>query len=434
MLFFISINSLTFSQQRKLTAGPMPGDVTANTSKIWLLVKKTKTVCIFLTENNAAQNKKSITISTDTVKAYKKLFPITVDFNNLSPDTEYEVTLLLDKKTIKKKIKFKTLKKTASADFSFLTGSCALQLPAICKPFLHAGTDKIFKKMQTVPSDFMIWLGDNTYYIKKPLGPPDFASAKGMWRRQIKSRKIKRMNNFLTSRPQYAIWDDHDYGSYDGDESFPLKDTSLYIYRSLWANPSYGLPGVNGIFSSFRKYDSEFFLLDDRFYRNAPNTKNGTMLGKEQLSWFLAGLKKSDAVFKFIVLGSPMLNPNCKDECYSQFPEEKKAIFDFIKNNNITGIIFLTGDSHHSDLQKQVRENTYPFYDFTCSPISSFPSKPTPNDAASTARVPNTLTVLCNFGRVSVTGAVGSRICTIELFNDKAKLLWKHEIPEKELR
>jgi len=434
LFFFIFIVTIVYPQQRKLTAGPMPGDITSSTVKIWLLVKNIKNISLTLTDKNTPQHKKTIQVATDTLKPYKKLYPLIVSFSGLNPDTEYELTLLLDKTVINKKVIIKTLKETQVSDFSFLTGSCAMQISPVFKPFLHSGSDRMFKYMNKIPSDFMIWLGDNTYYIKHVLSPADFASAKGMWNRQIQSRKIKRMNDFLTSRPQYAIWDDHDYGSYDGDQSFPLKDTSLYIYKNLWANPSYGLPKVKGIFTGFRRYDSEFILLDDRFYRTERDIPNGTMLGKEQLNWFFETLKKSDAVFKFVILGSQMLNLNSKDECYNEYPEERKAILDFIKNNKITGVIFITGDSHYADLQKEEHVDTYPIYDFTSSPLTSFLSTPSPGNKANTARVPNTLTKRHNVGKVSVTGTKGNRVCTIELYDDGAKLLWKHQIPEQELR
>lgn len=433
--FILLINIGAYSQQSKLIAGPMQGHTTENSVKIWLMIKNTNSVSIILSDPNSAQNKKTIIVATDTLSSYKQQFPVVVEFSDLFPDTEYEINILLDETIINKKSKFKTLKNVPIADFSFLTGSCALQLSLVTRPFLRFGSDKIFRNMLGVPANFMIWLGDNTYYRKRNLIESDYASAAGMWKRQIKTRKINRMNDFLIRYPQYAIWDDHDYGSYDGDSNFPLKDTSLFIYKSFWANPSYGLPDAKGVFTTFRKYDAEFFLLDDRFYRTQPNMQEGGMLGKKQLNWLFEGLKKSDATFKFIILGSQMLNPHSQGECYDQFPAEKKDILDFIENNNINGIIFITGDMHYADLQKQERKNTYPIYDFTCSPLSSFLHTPSPEEIANVARVPNTLVYKHrNFGKVSVTGSIGNRVCSVELFDDNAKLLWKHEIPEKELR
>ncbi len=432
-LFLIILICISaYSQNGKLISGPLQGHITATTAKLSLIVSKTKTVTVSLLNKGVIT--KNIVLNTDTLKAIGKLFPIVVEFDNLIPGTTYEIALQLDKKSIDKKFKLQTLKQLPVADFSFLTGSCALQLPAVLKPFTRMGSDRIFKYMLTVPADFMIWLGDYTYYIKRKIGRDDFASAAGMWNRQIKTRKKKHINKFLIEFPQYAIWDDHDYGAYDGDENFVLKDTSLFMYKNLWANPSYGLPEVKGIFTSFRKYDAEFFLLDDRFYRTEPNIKNCTMLGQKQLNWLFESLKKSEATFKFIVLGTQFLNPYAQDECYNQFPGEKKEIYDFLEKNSIRGVVFITGDAHYSDLQKEERKNTYPLYDFTCSPLSTFLNPPNPMEKTNTARVLGTLTCHRNFGRISVTGSLGKRVCSIELYDDSARLLWKHNIPEEELK
>lgn len=428
------ISSSVYAQKSKLVSGPLQGHITATSAKMSLIVSKTKIVKISLTDKRAVATSKVFAINTDTVKAVKGVFPIVAQFDNLTADTEYELSFQLDETEIKKRFTVKTLKQLAVADFSFLTGSCAMQLTPLLRPFTRMGSNTIFNYMSKVPSDFMIWLGDYTYYIKQPIRKDDYTSFDGMWRRQMKTRKLKRIHNFLVNRPQYAIWDDHDYGAYDADESFALKDTSLFIHKSLWANPSYGLPEAKGIFTKFRKYDSEFFLLDDRFYRTQPNIKGGTMLGEKQLQWLFEGLKKSDATFKFIVLGTQLLNPCSPDECYNQFPDEKNKIYDFLEKNKITGVIFISGDSHYADLQKEQRAGTYPIYDFTCSPLTSFLDTPTPLEMANTARVPGTLIRHRNFGKVSVTGTAGKRVCTIQLFDDNAKLLWKHDIPEGELK
>ncbi|MGB3949143.1 MAG: alkaline phosphatase D family protein [Bacteroidia bacterium] len=431
---FLFVTKIVLAQHPQLFSGPLQGHITATTASLSLLVKNTKHVKLVLTPKTTNVPVCIVYIDTDTVKELKNVFPLVVHFNNLQPDTEYDILIHLNDVPIQVNSRLKTLKNTPVEDFSFLTGSCAMQLTPLLRPFTRMGSNVIFKNMLTVQSNFMLWLGDYTYYIKNVVGKDDYASFDGMWKRQLKTRKIKNINNFLISIPQYAIWDDHDYGSYDADASFALKDTSLYIHKSLWANPSYGLPDAKGVFTKFRKYDSEFFLLDDRFYRTAPNIKNGSMLGKKQLEWLFKSLKESDATFKFIVLGTQFLNPYSTDECYNQFPEEKKTINEFLEKNNITGVLFITGDSHYADLQKELRKNTYPIYDFTCSPLTSFLDKLLPEEQLNTARVPGTLTRHRNFGKVSVTGEVGKRVCTIELYDDNAKLLWKHAIPEEELR
>ena len=72
--------------------------------------------------------------------------------------------------------------------------------------------------------------------------------------------------------PQYAIWDDHDFGPNDGDKSFVLKETSRKVFMNCWANPSYGEEG-KGIYTRITYNDCDFFLMDDRYFRSNDDIK-----------------------------------------------------------------------------------------------------------------------------------------------------------------
>ena len=68
---------------------------------------------------------------------------------------------------------------------------------------------------------------------------------------------------------------------------------------------------------------------------------NGTMLGETQLVWLKNKLLMSDAAFKFICLGSTVLNENnMVGESYTQYPKERSELLDFIADNNIKGVVF----------------------------------------------------------------------------------------------
>jgi hypothetical protein len=72
---------------------------------------------------------------------------------------------------------------------------------------------------------------------------------------------------FISSIPQYAIWDDHDYGPNDSDWTYPLKDHALDAFQDFWPSESYGAGDTEGVTSSFGWNDCQFFMLDDRWYR-----------------------------------------------------------------------------------------------------------------------------------------------------------------------
>lgn len=436
VLFFLSHSF--FSQNQKVISGPMQGHVTPTSTHIWVLLSHTKLVEAIVIDKNTKQAIEKIVVSTDTITHHQNYFPLQFSFSHLKPSTEYEFTLTVNHQKLNDVFKFKTPTDSTIANFSFLAGSCALLLPKWTTPVLKSGTTKMFKSMPKVKADFMLWLGDYLYYLRK-----DFASPERMWEKQIDTRKRKNLNSFLKQYPQYAIWDDHDFGPYNGESNYKLKDTTLFLHKIFWANPSYGNTETKGIFTSFTKHDAEFILLDDRYYRTQPNIKEPTMLGKEQLGWLFQKLKSSNATFKFIVIGSQVLNTykytgddfgEMAEESYELFPKERQEILDFIKNNSIKGVIFMSGDRHFTVLERLERPNAYPLYDFTCSPLTSFVEKPRKDEEKSSLIVKGTLLRKRNFSRINILGEKNNRRCVIEVFDDKAKLHWQYSISENELK
>ncbi len=119
-------------------------------------------------------------------------------------------------------------------------------------------------------------------------------------------KKIRFDAGFLhltSSTPTFAIWDDHDFGPDDTDGTHPYAAEALGGFKEWWPNPSYGLPGTDGIFTSVRWGDAEIFLLDDRFHQRQPPSAPA-LLGEQQLRWLLEGLASSTARYKVIVSGT----------------------------------------------------------------------------------------------------------------------------------
>ena len=116
------------------------------------------------------------------------------------------------------------------------------------------------------------------------------------------------LREFLAALPQYATWDDHDYGWNDSDRKFPVKDSSIVIFKGFWPNPYPEKQTFAGNYFTFKYYDTEFFMVDDRWYRDPPGDTTGEFLGKDQLAWLKEKLLASTATFKFIVVGSQVLD------------------------------------------------------------------------------------------------------------------------------
>jgi alkaline phosphatase D len=150
------------------------------------------------------------------------------------------------------------------------------------------------------------------------------------------------------SFPYVHIWDDHDYGTADGDKTFKYRSAAMHAFKDDFPTYRLGSPG-QGFWQSFRYAQAEVFVLDLRSARDPdkkPDDANKSMLGDLQKAWLLNGLRTSTGTWKFIV-SSSVWNPHSKqDDSWAEFKHEQDEIVDFIRTNSITGVIFMSGDIH----------------------------------------------------------------------------------------
>ena len=70
------------------------------------------------------------------------------------------------------------------------------------------------------------------------------------------------------------------------------------------------------------------------------------MLGDAQFAWLLAGLKASKAKFKVIASGSTL--QHSKHDGWSIYTFSRHRLLDSLKEHNISGVIYCSGDIHKS--------------------------------------------------------------------------------------
>jgi alkaline phosphatase D len=148
--------------------------------------------------------------------------------------------------------------------------------------------------------------------------------------------------------PYVHIWDDHDYGTADGDKTFKYRSLAMHAFKDDF--PTYPVSSTGqGFWQSFRYAQAEVFVLDLRSSRDPDkklDSEKKSMLGTMQKAWLLNGLRTSTATWKFIV-SSSVWNPHSKqDDSWAEFKHEQDEIVDFIRTNSITGVIFMSGDIH----------------------------------------------------------------------------------------
>jgi alkaline phosphatase D len=358
--------------------------------------------------------------------------------SRLTPGKTYEYALFLDGSEVRRpySLKFQTQPhwswRTDPPEFTVAIGSCAyINDPSFDRPGDPYGHDpSIFLEIAEVAPDLMLWLGDNTYYREG-----DYTPAM-MSRRYAHTRAIPEMQPLLGSVHHYAIWDDHDYGPNNSDRSFVLKGTALEVFKRYWANPTYGLPDVPGVFGKFRWGDTDFFLLDNRYHRTpnrAPIDASKVMFGKEQMDWLIDALTSSFAPFKIVVTGGQVLNEYDFHEMMVNHPHERERLLETIVERDIRGVVFLSGDRHHSELLRLTPEGGYPLHDFTSSPLTSG-ANPAERELENDLRVEGTLVRTQNFGTLTFSGPRRDRSVELRTYGADGALLWSHTLNARDLR
>lgn len=318
--------------------------------------------------------------------------------------------------------------------FTVAIGSCAyINEAEFDRPGQPYGGDyDIFRAMAAKRPDIMLWLGDNIYYRE-----PEFYSATQMRRRYAHDRALPEWQALLGATHHYAIWDDHDYGPNNSDWTYRMKREALRAFKLYWANPGYGIDEAPGVFSNFIWGDVEFFMLDNRYYRtpnDVPDSPEKVMFGKLQMRWLKDALLSSNAPFRVIVAGNQMLNPLTFYEAFGNYKHEQTELLQWIKHNKVGGVLFLSGDRHHTELIRLEDKDSYPLYDYTSSPLTSG-THPPGQEAENPARVPGTLVAeKRNFGMLRFEGARTDRKLTMECYDKDGKLLWSHEVRANDLR
>lgn len=419
-ILFLFFLLFSYHVNAKLVSGPMLGHTEQDKARIWFLLKKTQNFELILNNNEIIPY---TIIGEDKVGHY---WSIVVEIKGLKQAQSYTLSIKSNQKTLTK-TPFVFTSYNPNESTRILVGSCAYSPPKALR-WMSPSKQFIYNSMRKDSAKTMLWTGDNQYFLKR-----DYFSHPLKFKRFVKQRTHVKIDRFLKNGWQhYAVWDDHDFGPNDCTGDYPLKASSLKLHQAFWPNASYGLPNDSGIYTSFSKPNADFFLTDGRYHKTKPSDENPTMLGKTQLTWLFESLKKSKAAFKFIVVGSQFVNNKSKNDAFHHFPEEQKKIMDFIKQNRIEGVVFLSGDKHYSDLLKMPVENAYPLYDFTCSPLTSYAIYTDPY-LDEPWRVPGTLLKDQNYGSVEVVKKNDAYECILSVFNQKGKLVWEHKITQTEL-
>jgi len=347
----------------RLMQGPMVGVVGPTEAKIWVRTSGEFPVTI----QYAATPDFASFLETEPVVVRKADdYTAVITVSGLEPATEYIYRITADgipDRYLKmlKPLRFETAPVPGSdADLRIVFGSCPKYQDDRIQP--------IWQWVSHYEPDILLWIGDNVYADTLD---PDIIREE--YRRQ---RDIPALQPILHNVSHLAIWDDHDFGLNNHDRTNPIKEGAYEAFREYWANPSYGLADVKGIFFKYTWGQIDFFFLDGRWYRDPdadPDAPDKTMLGADQFEWLKTELESSSAVFKVLVSGGGWSKAKGEfGDSWAGFMHERNRLFDFIRDREITGIVLLSGDTHVGELNviPWSENGGYDFYDMVSSPLA----------------------------------------------------------------
>lgn len=432
--FFAALLFINLSKGQKILSGPMVGPPSMREITIWVQTDVECAVQAQFWVQGSANKKTSDVFRTEKSKA----FTTKVVIEGLEPSQKYNYQILLNGANQKiDSLSFSTAPlwtfgRAPVPTFTVALGSCHFSNePKYDRPGKPYGQDSsIFATITKKKPDLMLWLGDYIY-----LREVDYDSRSGIFSRYSQTRQMPYMVNFIRKSHHLAIWDDHDYGPNDSDRSYYLKNHSKDAFVAFWPNPSFGLPDFpeQGVTSFYEYGDAEFYLLDNRWWRSPKDlsAKDVEMLGKNQIQWLIDALKTSKAAFKFICVGSQMINPNTKFENFAGYETEKNFLFGLLEKHDIKGVIFVSGDRHFSEISKLERAGKYPLYEITSSPLTSSSINFEENNKL---RLEGSFINQQNFSILQFSGVGKDRILTIKFFDKLGKELFSHIIQASDLK
>ena len=421
-----------FAQSEILLSGPMVGYSDYREVLIWVQTQKEADVKIgYYSEGSTEKFTKNVR-AIEANDHIVKLFPHEVEYG-----TKYTYQLYINDQLVERPypLTFQTQElwqwRKDPPDFSFAIGSCVYvnekkdDRPS--KPY--GGGYEIFESIRAKNPDFMLWLGDNIY-----LREPDFLTERGIRHRNRSVRSLPEMQALLGSTHNYATWDDHDYGPNDSDRSYVNKKLTEKAFNDYWGNLNTNATGEGGITSHFLWNDVEVFLMDDRYFRDSNRSldKDKKYLGDAQVDWLIQALTTSRAPFKIVCVGGQVVSSAAKYENMATYPGAQQRLFDRIAEERIEGVVFMSGDRHHTEISRMEREGAYPLIDITCSPLTSGTHKA--RDEGNTHQVKGKTFYDKNFGIVKVQGKRTDRVLTLSIYDTNGEKQWDYQIKASELR
>ena len=229
---------------------------------------------------------------------------------------------------------------------------------------------QIWAAIAETGAEAMVFLGDTPY-----IDTTDLAVQR---RRYGEFLAIPGVAQLLSHTSSYGTWDDHDFGRNDTDGRMPGKQSSRQAFVEYHAGDAFGEDGA-GIYTSFRRGPVEVFLCDARWFAGTAESPAvagaRTLLGQAQWEWLTRRVAASEASFKLICTGmiwNGATRPG-KTDHWGTYSEERDALFAYLDEQEVSGVVLVGGDIHRSRVVEHERQrlDAYPLTELITSPLGN---------------------------------------------------------------
>jgi hypothetical protein len=214
---------------------------------------------------------------------------------------------------------------------------------------------------------YTFMIGDNVYAdtLLKSDGKRfifQYATEDMLWKRYIQT--FKTLSYYRSSRliPTLAIWDDHDYGINNGDESYPYKKESLKVFEAFYGFDESFLKAkitkstvsmLGGAGYSFKAFGQNFIFMDNRSFRSDPSKlgkDQESHLGLDQTAQIMKSI--SNANLTWLIKGDQFFGGYHKFESFeTNHPNDFKKFLSQLKDKKAK-VFFVSGDRHLNELMR----------------------------------------------------------------------------------
>jgi alkaline phosphatase D len=417
-----------------ISGTPLAGHFTVDTARLWMQATEESSATLRYWPAAATEaDARSVSIPLPKAAGSCAI----ADIAGLAPGSAYRYRVTLESGAAAAGC-FRTVPASAArpGDFRVYLGSCAYTETYTRGGNAYGANHQIFDAIATRMAEdglphFMLWLGDNLY-LRGPSAsfgaPAEYSTAAHMELRYRSVRAMLQLRRLFAATHHYAIWDDHDYGANNSDKTFALKDDSLRLFRAYWPNPPMGSQELPGTWCSFSHQDAEFFLLDNRFHRDAEKAAPDpakAMFGRAQMDWLKRGLAASRATFKLVAGGTQFLSDgaNGEESGWHSYPGERDEFLAFLEKERVTGVVLLSGDRHNTQVFRHAL-GARQLHEFSCSPLTSKVIPLSKTDLANPRLVRECAVETQNYGTLEFSGEGRARTLTARCFDAESRPLW----------